>query len=85
VWSVIITAQVTGLIICTHQITTHKREKKMKHEVGMKEVLGSTSKVIHLVKTFVCLFVQLHTAAFKAYCAILVRHSNFRYQASPRM
>jgi len=34
---------------------------------------------------FVCLFVQLRTAAFKAYCAILVRRSNFRYQASPRV
>jgi hypothetical protein len=35
---------------------------------------------------FLCiLFVQLRTAAFKAYCAILVRRSNFRYQASPRV
>jgi len=32
-----------------------------------------------------CLFVQLRTAAFKDYCAILVRRSNFRYQASPRV
>jgi hypothetical protein len=30
------------------------------------------------------LFFQLRTAAFKAYCAILVRRSNFRHQASPR-
>src|SRR5215475_13055817 len=28
---------------------------------------------------------QLRTAAFKAYCAIWVRRSNFRHQASPRM
>ena len=28
---------------------------------------------------------QLRTAAFKAYCAILVAHSNFRHQASPRV
>jgi hypothetical protein len=28
---------------------------------------------------------QLRTAAFKAHCAILVRHSNFRHQASPRV
>ena len=27
---------------------------------------------------------NLRTAAFKAYCAILVRRSNFRHQASPR-
>jgi len=32
--------------------------------------------------TLYLLFVQLRTAA---YCAILVRHSNFRYQASPRV
>jgi len=28
---------------------------------------------------------QLRTATFKAYCAILVRRSNFRHQASPRV
>jgi hypothetical protein len=28
---------------------------------------------------------NLHTAAFKAYCAIWVRRSNFRHQASPRV
>ena len=28
---------------------------------------------------------NLRTAAFKAYCAIWVRRSNFRYQASPRV
>jgi len=32
-----------------------------------------------------CLFFQLRTAAFKAYCAIWVRRSNFRHQASPRV
>jgi hypothetical protein len=30
-------------------------------------------------------YFQLCTAAFKAYCAIWVRHSNFRHQASPRV
>jgi hypothetical protein len=30
-------------------------------------------------------FFQLRTAAFKAYCAIWVRRSNFRHQASPRV
>ena len=28
---------------------------------------------------------NLRTAAFKAYCAIWVRRSNFRHQASPRV
>jgi len=32
-----------------------------------------------------CLFIQLRTAAFKAYCAIWVRRSNFHHQASPRV
>ena len=30
-------------------------------------------------------FFQLRTAAFKAYCAIWVRRSNFRHHASPRV
>jgi len=30
-------------------------------------------------------YFQLRTAAFKAYCAILVRCSNFRHQAFPRV
>jgi hypothetical protein len=30
-------------------------------------------------------YFQLRTAAFKAYCAIWVRHSNFCHQASPRV
>ena len=30
-------------------------------------------------------YFQLHTAACKAYCAIWVRRSNFRHQASPRV
>jgi hypothetical protein len=34
---------------------------------------------------FYYFFFQLRTAAFKAYCAIWVRLSNFRHQASPRV
>jgi hypothetical protein len=30
-------------------------------------------------------YIQLRTAAFKAYCAIRVRRSNFRHQTSPRV
>jgi hypothetical protein len=30
-------------------------------------------------------YFQLRAAAFEAYCAIWVRHSNFRHQASPRV
>jgi len=32
-----------------------------------------------------CIIFNLGTAAFKAYCAIWVRRSNFRHQASPRV
>jgi len=35
--------------------------------------------------TFDYVMFQLRTAAFKAYCAILVRRSNFRHQASPHV
>jgi len=31
------------------------------------------------------LIFNLRTAAFETYCAIWVRHSNFRHQASPRV
>jgi hypothetical protein len=31
------------------------------------------------------LFFKLRTATFKAYCAIWIRRSNFRHQASPRV
>jgi hypothetical protein len=30
-------------------------------------------------------YFQVRTAAFKTYCAICVRRSNFRHQASPRV
>jgi hypothetical protein len=33
----------------------------------------------------IIIFFKLRTAAFKAYCAIWVRRSNFRHQASPRV
>jgi hypothetical protein len=36
-----------------------------------------------LISVFV--YFQLRTAAFKAYCVIWVRRSNFRHQASPRL
>jgi hypothetical protein len=34
---------------------------------------------------YLLFYFQLRTAAFKAYYAILVRRSNFRHQASPRL
>jgi len=35
--------------------------------------------------TLYIIFFQIRTATFKAYCAIRVRRSNFRHQASPRV
>ena len=37
------------------------------------------------IETDICLFIQLRTAACKAYCAIWIRRSNFRHQASQRV
>jgi len=34
---------------------------------------------------FIIIIFNLRTAAFKCYCAILVRRSNFRHQASPHV
>jgi hypothetical protein len=41
-------------------------------------------RVIQTKGCYVIIF-NLRTAAFKAYCAIWVRRSNFRHQASPRV
>ena len=54
-------------------------------EIAMLEIV---SKVSHRYKKRTILWdvmFQLRTAALKAYCAILVRRSNFRHQASPRL
>jgi len=51
-------------------------------------MLEIVSKVSHRYKKRTILWdvmFQLRTAALKAYCAILVRRSNFRHQASPRL
>ena len=37
------------------------------------------------VLTLIIIIFNLRTAAFKAYCAVWVRRSNFRHQASPRV
>jgi len=45
----------------------------------------STCSTVSQFIFFFFLYFQLGTAAFKAYCAIWVRRSNFRHQASPRV
>jgi hypothetical protein len=37
------------------------------------------------LESIIIIIFNLRAAAFKAYCAIWVRRSNFRYQASPRV
>jgi len=39
----------------------------------------------HGIIIIIIIIFNLGTAAFKAYCAIWVRRSNFRHQASPRV
>jgi hypothetical protein len=46
--------------------------------------MAITEYIRNLDRVIICLF-NLRNAAFKAYCAILVRRSNFRHQASPRV
>jgi hypothetical protein len=46
------------------------------------------TELLYYVFCIHCVFIiifNLRTAAFKAYCAIWVRRSNFRHQASPRV
>jgi hypothetical protein len=50
----------------------------------VKEFTVATSVKTLLVNIRIIIF-NLRTAAFKAYCAICVRRSNFRHQASPRV
>jgi hypothetical protein len=37
------------------------------------------------ISSIIIIIFNLRTAAFKTYCAIWVRRSNFRHQASPRV
>ena len=39
----------------------------------------------YIIIIIIIIIINLRTAAFKAYCAIRVRHSNFRHQAPPRV
>ena len=40
---------------------------------------------MYVLCIIIIIIFNLRTAAFKAYCAIWVRHSKFRHQASPRV
>jgi len=46
---------------------------------------GKGFKPLHRPPLVFIIIFNLHTAAFKAYCAIWVRRSNFRHQTSPRV
>ena len=47
--------------------------------------LKITFKAFNVYGSVQPIFYLFSTAALKAYCAILVRRSNFRHQASPRV
>ena len=48
-------------------------------------IVRSRTKATEFLVFFIIIILNLRTATFKAYCAILVRLSNFRHQASPRV
>jgi len=56
----------------------------------LRSHLASNDSVTHIgldltASNLRIIIFNLHTASFKAYCAIWVRRSNFRHQASPRV
>jgi len=53
-------------------------------EVTRLDKLKPRYYYIIIIIIIIIIIFNLHTAAFKAYCAIWVRSSNFRHQASPR-
>jgi hypothetical protein len=44
-----------------------------------------TAIILGQLLTIIIIIFNLRTAAFKAYCAIWVRRSNFHHQATPRV
>jgi hypothetical protein len=52
-----------------------------------KRIMERERNSIHIIIIIIIIIIifNLRTAAFKAYCAIWVRYSNFRHQASPRV
>ena len=66
-------------------LSTQKRQR-----CHINQYFGSETDYVNLIGSrnstrAATLLFQLRTAAFKAYCAIWVRRSNFRHQASPRV
>ena len=74
----------TALHVSGGAITHHEERKQLylQHLVFVTPLLLPAAIA---VGTSILYYFQLCTAAFKAYCAILVRRSNFRHQASPRV
>jgi hypothetical protein len=46
---------------------------------------GVTKFIVIIIIIIIIIIFNLRTAVFKTYCAIWVRRSNFRHQASPRV
>jgi len=79
------------MIIVTDSIRLNSLKQKCPDRVPPGCVKRSTAIFENNVRTaysiiiIIVIIFNLHTAAFKAYCAIWVRRSNFRHQASPRV
>ena len=54
-------------------------------EYAVLMIMMKKERKVRMLMELIKKMLQLGTAAFKAYCAILLRRSNFRYQASPRV
>ena len=66
-----------------------RRRERRRQRQSMEVLLGLTSPTVWNLEQQLpkvgSYYFQLRTAGFKAYCAIWVRRSNFRHQASPRV
>jgi hypothetical protein len=68
-----------------HTNTNHTSAvKRTIPNATFKPVFSARMITIHILQKII-IIINLHTAAFKAYCAIWFTHSNFRHQASPRV
>jgi hypothetical protein len=67
----------------------HIFQKQFRKHGSANFAENKTHKVLsrspHRLTAVIIIIFNLRTAAFKAYCAMWIRRSNFRHQASPRV
>ena len=59
--------------------------KKTRNYISFSEECSYLYAINSILHCCCVIIFNLHTAAFKAYCEIWIRRSNFRHQASPRL